>query len=121
MTDHITRTGDPSYWEDKIIYSDKGGIPCGNLYQLTLDVKSLDPGNSSLSLYPNPASNTLTITSSDEIANITITNLVGQVVYCHEYNEEKVQVSVEGLAAGVYFVRVGGKDGSVLIKKFIKE
>ena len=73
--------------------------------------------NVSKSLYPNPATTSLTITSGENIKTITITNLLGQTIYTHEYNADKVEVDVAGLPTGMYLIRINGSE----VRKFVKE
>jgi hypothetical protein len=68
-------------------------------------------------LYPNPATTSLTISSTNNINSITITNLLCQTVYTHKYNSEQVQVDVSYLPNGVYFIKVNGS----AVRKFVKE
>ena len=68
-------------------------------------------------IYPNPAISELNIFSSDVITNISIINVLGQMVYNDTYNNNTVQMNVESLIAGVYFVRINGRD----VRKFVKE
>ena len=70
-----------------------------------------------LEIYPNPASTSLTISSSEKITSITLTDLLGQTVYTHEYNSEKVQLDVSALPSGIYFVEINGAE----VRKFVKE
>lgn len=70
-----------------------------------------------LSLYPNPALNTLIIESPKEIKTILITNLLGKTVYPVSNNTNKVEADISGLAPGLYFVRVN----ETFTGKFIKE
>ena len=75
------------------------------------------PNSHSIALYPNPATTSLTITSTDKITTVSISNLLGQIVYTHAYNSEKVHVDVADLPSGVYFVKVNGSE----VSKFVKE
>jgi hypothetical protein len=70
-----------------------------------------------IELYPNPAHSSLTITSSENIKNITISNIVGQIVYTRNYNAHIISVDLSALADGVYFVKINGSK----IRKFVKE
>jgi len=70
----------------------------------------------SIILYPNPTSTSLTISASDRITTIGITNLLGQTVYTNHCNSPQVQVDVSALPSGIYFVKVNG----VEVRKFIK-
>ncbi|MBR5983903.1 MAG: T9SS type A sorting domain-containing protein, partial [Bacteroidales bacterium] len=82
---------------------------------------------SEISVYPNPVTDILNITSSKDISEIEIVNVMGQVVYRTEVNGEKAVCDVEGLTTGVYFVKIYGNPctstGSVsgIVQKFIKE
>ena len=69
-----------------------------------------------LNIYPNPSTSSLTISSPNKIAQITITNLLGQVTYTHEYNTEKVQIDVADLPKGMYLLRINGSE----VRKFVK-
>lgn len=73
------------------------------------------------SIYPNPTSQSLTITSSDQITNVAISNLLGQTVYSQAYDVQKAEVNVAGLPAGVYVVRVSDGQGNVAVRKVLKE
>ena len=71
-----------------------------------------------LSLFPNPVSSTLAISSSHPINQIIITNLLGQNVRLIEGNQKlHVQVDVSKLPTGMYFRNVNGTE----IRRFIKE
>ncbi|MBR5983989.1 MAG: PKD domain-containing protein, partial [Bacteroidales bacterium] len=77
---------------------------------------------SDISLYPNPASDILNIMSTEEISEIEIVNVMGQVVYRTEVNACNAICDVEGLKAGMYVVRIHGTDtASICQRKFIKE
>ena len=69
-------------------------------------------------IYPNPSTNSLTITStSDKITTVAVCNLLGQTLYTHEHNTEKVQVDVADLPSGVYLIRINGSE----VRKFVKQ
>ena len=83
----------------------------------TLIVNSASRANKALSIYPNPVTTQLTISSSENIAAISITNLLGQTVYSSQYSGSLlVSVDVAELPRGVYFVRVNN-----VVRKFVKE
>ena len=87
----------------------------GATYQ-DLSVTSLQ-NNTFITIFPNPATTSLTITSPQNIIHITITNLIGQTVYTHEYNTPNVQLYVADLPPGIYFVKVNNTE----VRKFVKE
>jgi trimeric autotransporter adhesin len=74
-------------------------------------------GSLEFNIYPNPASEQLTIASTDNITSIAITNLLGQTVYRRRYNSSKVQLDVADLPAGVYLIRINGTE----VRKFVKQ
>jgi hypothetical protein len=79
----------------------------------------------SLSIYPNPATNTLNIESSTNFSQLIISDVLGNVVIRQQVYNKAVSVDVSGLGSrklsgGVYFVRVESENGFV-VKKFVKE
>ena len=75
-------------------------------------------GKMQVSVYPNPATDELTIGITDKIDNITIYDELGQVIK-REENPVNNKVNTGTFAAGVYFleVHIGSNSGRV---KFIK-
>uniref|UniRef100_UPI00356A3475 T9SS type A sorting domain-containing protein n=1 Tax=Seonamhaeicola sp. TaxID=1912245 RepID=UPI00356A3475 len=78
--------------------------------------------NNSISLYPNPVSNTLNIKVpyGNTITKVRISNSLGQLIM--EDNAPKTSIDLEGLRIknGIYFVRIESSLG-VTTKKIIKE
>ena len=70
-------------------------------------------------LYPNPATNSLTIESSLK-AIIEIINIQGQIVKIYPTNDTKNSVDISALQGGIYFLKLTTAEGS-LVKKFVKE
>ncbi len=88
-----------------------------------LRVNTITSNSSSINIYPNPAHNTIIVTSPNKINNIAIINMLGQVVYSLSMHGEgrgeveKVEVDVSNYPGGVYFVKVNG----VYVQKVLKE
>lgn len=72
-----------------------------------------------LSIYPNPATNTIQfdIPKNIEIKSIVITNVSGQTVY---QGKDEISVNVGDLNSGFYFTRIETPE-TVFIGKFIKK
>ncbi|MEZ4786850.1 MAG: T9SS type A sorting domain-containing protein [Flavobacterium haoranii] len=70
-----------------------------------------------IKLYPNPVSNTLTITQQN-IKNVTITDLTGKTVLKQSTNNK---IIVSSLQKGIYIVTIETLDGKTETQKIIKE
>ena len=77
----------------------------------TLSTESvMENGYNNLAIYPNPAKNALTLMSdTDEIKDVKIVNSLGQTVKEFSF-ETNITVDINDFNAGVYFVKVLGKD-----------
>ncbi len=74
---------------------------------------------STISIYPNPVSNTLNISSVNSVINsITIFSLTGKKVL--EVSEELNSIDVSNISKGMYFIEIFTSEGSS-VKKFIKK
>ena len=78
-------------------------------------------GFNSISAYPNPATTELTITSTNKITQVIMTNIIGQIVQSETPNAEKIEVNISTLPLGVYFVKVTDGQGQKTITKIIKQ
>lgn len=76
-----------------------------------------------VSIYPNPASTTLTITGGvDSLNDITIYNVAGQLV--RELDNKDLtggEIDVDALPAGIYLVQLTLKNGTQQTKKLLIE
>ena len=77
---------------------------------------------STFSLYPNPATDKITIETSgtSQVSNLAIVNAQGQELITRQITEPKTQIDISALPGGVYFVRVTN-DKTVEVGKFVKE
>jgi hypothetical protein len=71
-------------------------------------------------LYPNPNNGLFTIDIKDN-SQITITNLLGEVIFNQLIEKGKQNLSIQSQVAGVYFVKVTNTDGISVSKKIIKQ
>jgi len=91
-----------------------------------LHTNQLQPSHDKMTLYPNPATTSLTIQSTCQLTiqstnqpinQIAITNLLGQTLYTQNYNTGQIQIDVSNLPTGMYFVKINGSE----VRKFVKE
>ena len=71
---------------------------------------------SNFSIYPNPASSTLSISSNETFETVSVYNMMGGEVISTTGNS----VNVENLASGVYILKLSNKSQSIT-KRFIKK
>ena len=76
---------------------------------------------SNFSLYPNPANNFITIeTDFSTEKTICITDALGQIVKTITTSENNITIDLQGVAAGVYFIKMEDGINSVT-QKFVKQ
>ncbi len=76
----------------------------------------------SLSLYPNPASTTVTLSVSEQMvgSTVSIVDVNGRVVMSEVLNAQTLTMNLSDLAKGAYFVRITGEETTV-VRKLIVE
>ncbi len=79
----------------------------------TLGIKNME---SDFSIYPNPANAELYISSDRNIENVSISNVLGQVVYTATYGKKNVRLDISELNAGVYILKVNNSEVRKIIK-----
>lgn len=73
-------------------------------------------GETYSAMYPNPATDRLTIESESTIKTISIFNLAGQKVYEIAMDQEKVDLNIDFLETGIYMVRLETEIGTKVEK-----
>jgi hypothetical protein len=77
--------------------------------------------NSDVNLYPNPATSSVSIESSDNIDRIIVNDLTGREIISQIINGRKAEVDMNGLPKGSYLFRIIGNDRFISTKKVIKQ
>ncbi|MFH0864796.1 MAG: T9SS type A sorting domain-containing protein [Bacteroidota bacterium] len=75
--------------------------------------------NDKFSIYPNPATNYLTIETTQP-SQIEILNLQGQIIYKSNTDEMNTSIDVSGFPEGLYMVKIISAKG-ISVQKFVKE
>jgi YVTN family beta-propeller protein len=116
VTNTVSATITVGYYPEAVGNFISTHIPAG--------IPSLSIDASSISIYPNPATNQLTIHTSsfqNEALTVSVMNVLGETM-----QEEKIKwssdirVNIKNLAAGIYFLEMKSENGSV-VKRFVKE
>ena len=67
-------------------------------------------------LFPNPVTDVLHVVSSEKILSLSIYNANGMLVFSNETTEKSFDLPIDGLAKGVYFVKITTESG-IIVKK----
>ena len=91
----------------------------GNCYVIPLSVNEVSSGRN-LQLYPNPATNELTLESSSTIIQYSIIDLTGKILHQeNRLNSDLIQVRLDDLTSGVYVIQVQTADGKRSAHRFV--
>ncbi len=99
-----------------LLFSQKGGIPCGTRPLMTIGIKET-PVKSTFLLSPNPANSILKISSPDKISTVIIYSIMGQVALQQTFSAREVSIDVSQLPAGLYFAKIN----EMVMAKFMKQ
>jgi sugar lactone lactonase YvrE len=99
-----------------LIITDFGNSRIRKVNMSVLNVDNLE-GMESVTLYPNPAQKTLSISSPGRISRVSIINVIGRIVTSHDFDAEKVQVDISNLPTGIYVAKINNS----VVRKFVKE
>ncbi len=98
----------------KIVYLD-------NLYLYNSNPSALsDVTSQALNVYPNPFANTVTIAAQSNISQVTVRNLLGQIVKTQKIDGMQQTLDLSTIAAGNYLLTVKMTDGSMATRKIVK-
>ena len=79
---------------------------CSNINELS---------NGNLDIYPNPNNGLFTISNSEDIVEVTITDVNGKIVQSiNEINLNKIDVDLTNLERGMYMVNIETSNGTVI-------
>lgn len=70
-------------------------------------------------MYPNPVTNKLVVSGTNEMNKIEIYDVSGKVVRSEDVNSNKVSMNLQDLGSGVYFISIQNEKGTQTAK-FIK-
>lgn len=86
-----------------------------------MSVGEVPASNTTLSIYPNPASSSITINAGFAPAHFTLHDISGRVVYKAELNAKSTTVTLPKLSAGIYTAEVRSENGTKAVEKLVIE
>lgn len=88
---------------------------------ITNIVSTNTPVVQDLILYPNPTSDVLTVESKDSyLEEIKLLNSIGHEIFSFSFNQPIVELDIQSLTSGVYFLNIKTSKGTAA-KKFLKK
>jgi len=109
------KDGEPTLINDYLEAYDNGN-KCGR-FTFPSAVENINKQIASITIFPNPVLDGLTICSTSIIQQVSITNLLGQTIYRQESYSKQAEVNVAGFASGVYLLKING----IETRRFVKE
>ncbi|TDP58340.1 T9SS type A sorting domain-containing protein [Flavobacterium dankookense] len=74
-----------------------------------------------IKIYPNPTENSVTISSTQQIKNVEVVNLLGQSLFVKQFNSMQDEVDLSKLPTATYLLKISDENGSTKISKVIKK
>jgi hypothetical protein len=88
------------------------------VHDCNLSAPSITETQDEIKLYPNPATDKITIKTQTPIASITIKSIDGRSLFYKEYENTTVaSISINNLSSGVYVIYINGNWVSKLVKQ----
>ncbi|MEI7802293.1 MAG: T9SS type A sorting domain-containing protein, partial [Bacteroidota bacterium] len=74
-------------------------------------------------VFPNPTDESITIQFSKSCENckLEITNTIGQIEFSAPINQKSEIINLKSFSSGIYFLKVINENGSIQVKKIIKQ
>jgi Secretion system C-terminal sorting domain len=123
-------TADVNYFYIPSVLWTASGVPTARFirpnFGSPVGVSNRTPGNVFVELYPNPTNGRFQVLFADgfsDVAHVTVTNAMGQVVRNVEVNPttaRTLSLDMTGEASGMYFVRVDNGSDAVVKKMMVR-
>ncbi len=83
----------------------------------SVSVVSIEKNKEEITVYPNPARNIVTVTSTGVINTAELYNIQGQKLISRQTNGKKTELDIHTLPAGIYILKVGEHFVSRIVKE----
>lgn len=94
------------------------GTLANGLWTVELEVGVFTQNNDAIRIYPNPATDNLTLSNINQASSVKIIDTEGRVLFYTDDLRENLNVNLSGYAAGIYFVEIT-TDQKSIVKKII--
>jgi len=124
MAYHIKRI---SKFAKRVLCNDCRQIVIENQVELSNDSLStslnpiLNNNTNMIRVFPNPATNSFSVSSKNTITSIRIYSIVGQLIQSLETNEQSLIIPSENMTPGIYLLKIQSKDSGCISKRITIE
>ena len=87
----------------------------------TLETPRQEVQDEMVRIYPNPATNELTIENASAGTAIKLFNMMGQQVYDGQINDTKQTINLQNLVPGTYFLQITDTNGNRINRTVVKQ
>ena len=96
---------------------------CDTIKDIGIGISSFPTNHSPLSLYPNPANQSIVISQQSLVNTIEVTNVLGQKMKATitPLSTYDLRLTTDDYPSGIYFLKVTDEKGFQQVAKFIKE
>jgi len=105
----------PESFNAVLIYSNVGGLSCGEFVPLSVGEFMLD-----VECFPNPVIDYLYVSSPEHLERVDVLSCRGDRIISERFHGSQQYINVSGLAPGFYFAQIIGSRGQFAIRKFTK-
>ncbi len=111
-TDNELENGEYTYCV-KAVY-DSGNSPCSNEETVLIDNVNINEFNAKeIKVFPNPATNNITITNIQELSKLEIYNIAGIKLLDLNLNINNNNVNISNINSGIYFLKIISPDKTI--------
>lgn len=119
--DYSSNAGSDCAWIDNVVFPGYGTMAPQDTNDF-VGISDYSIPSANVTVYPNPTSGQLTVSSNEAIRNITIYDLSGRLVETVNVNADtQVNLNVARLNSGVYFIKTQLENQQTKTSKFIKQ
>ena len=90
-------------------------------FGLTVNIKERLHSNLTLSIYPSPSDDLISVISNENISKIELQNITGQTLISETVNSKTHSLPLQNFVGGIYFVKLKFSDGRTITKKIVKQ